>query len=165
MRIVIITLLAFVSTVASAQLSRSFTQDFVARVGLAEEFAIFLVEDIEDGKLFSQSIFLVEDIEVPNGVKQELNEKVFNANHTLLAAIPRDSAFTFTEPGMYLVLPFRGDTIMSFGTHMVMNEDYIDFFVTGKGFATITDDVVISDITHAIGRENIPTLCQALWEQ
>ena len=149
MRIVIITLLAFVSTVASAQLSRSFTQDFVARVGLAEEFAIFLVEDIE----------------VPNGVKQELNEKVFNANHTLLAAIPRDSAFTFTEPGMYLVLPFRGDTIMSFGTHMVMNEDYIDFFVTGKGFATITDDVVISDITHAIGRENIPTLCQALWEQ
>ena len=149
MRIVIITLLAFVSTVASGQLSRSFTQDFVARVGLAEEFAIFLVEDIE----------------VPNGVKQELNEKVFNANHTLLAAIPRDSAFTFTEPGMYLVLPFRGDTIMSFGTHMVMNEDYIDFFVTGKGFATITDDVVISDITHAIGRENIPTLCQALWEQ
>ena len=149
MRIIIITFLAFISTVASAQLSRSFTQDFMARVGLAEEFAIFLVEDIE----------------VPNGVKQELNEKVFNANHTLLAAIPRDSAFTFTEPGMYLVLPFRGDTIMSFGTHMVMNEDYIDFFVSGKGFAIITDDAVIGDITHPIGRENIPTLCQALWDQ
>ena len=45
MRIFIITLLAFISTVASAQLSRSFNQDFVARVGVAEEFAIFLVED------------------------------------------------------------------------------------------------------------------------
>ena len=149
MRIVIITLLAFVSTVASAQLSRSFTQDFVARVGLAEEFAIFLVEDIE----------------VPNGVKQELNEEVFNANHTLLAAIPRDSAFTFTEPGMYLVLPFRGDTIMSFGTHMVMNEDYIDFFVSGQASATIKEHAVISDMPHEIGREDIPTLSQALWQQ
>ena len=149
MRIIIITFLAFISTVASAQLSRSFNQDFVARVGLAEEFAIFLVEDIE----------------VPNGVKQELNEEVFNANHTLLAAIPRDSAFTFTEPGMYLVLPFRGDTIMSFGTHMVMNEDYIDFFVSGQASAIITDDVVISDMPHAIGREDIPVLCQALWQQ
>ena len=79
MRIIIITFLAFISTVASAQLSRSFNQDFVARVGLAE--------------------------------------------------------------------------------------DYIDFFVSGKASAIITDNVVISDMPHAIGREDIPVLCQALWNQ
>ena len=134
---------------ASPQLSRTFTQDFVARAGEAEEFVIFLVEDIK----------------VPNGVKQDLDEDTFNSNHSIAGVIKRDSAFTFTEPGMYLVLPFSADTAMSFGTHIVMNEDYIDFFVSGQASAIVSEERVISDQPHPIGSMERPVLCQALWRQ
>ena len=132
---------------ASPQLSRTFTQDFVARAGEAEEFVIFLVEDIK----------------VPNGVKQDLDENTFYSNHSIAGVIKSDSAFTFTEPGMYLVLPFSADTAMSFGTHIVMNEDYIDFFVSGQASAIITEKKVINDQPHPIGSMEKPVLCQALW--
>ena len=132
----------FVACTLSAQLSRSFTQDFVAMAGEAEEFAIFLVEDIK----------------VPNGVKQKLDESTFYS-------IESDSAFTFTEPGLYLVLPFSADTAMSFGTHIVMNEDYIDFFVSGQASAIVTEERVISNQPHPIGSMEKPVLCQALWRQ
>ena len=82
MRILITALTILVATTASAQLSRTFTQDFVARAGEAEEFVIFLVEDFE----------------VPNGVKQDLNEDTFYSNHSIAGIIESDSAFTFTEP-------------------------------------------------------------------
>lgn len=134
---------------ASPQLSRTFTQDFVARAGEAEEFVIFLVEDIK----------------VPNGVKQDLDEDTFDSNHSIAGVIKSDSAFTFTEPGMYLVLPFSADTAMSFGTHIVMNEDYIDFFVSGQASATVTEERVISAQPHPIGSMEKPVLCQALWRQ
>ena len=146
MRILITALTILVATTASAQLSRTFTQDFVARAGEAEEFVIFLVEDLE----------------VPNGVKQDLNEDTFYSDHSIAGIIKSDSAFTFTEPGMYLVLPFSADTAMSFGTHIVMNEDYIDFFVSGQASAIITEERVISDQPHPIGSMEKPVLCQAL---
>ena len=149
MRIITTVLLSSISVAASAQLSRSFTQDFVARAGEAEEFAIFLVEDFE----------------VPNGVKQKLDESVFYSNHSIAGIIKSDSAFTFTEPGLYLVLPFSADTAMSFGTHIVINEDYIDFFVSGQASAIITEDMVISDQPHPIGSMEKPVLSQALWRQ
>ena len=149
MRIITTVLLSIISVAASAQLSRSFTQDFVARAGEAEEFAIFLVEDFE----------------VPNGVKQKLDESVFYSNHSIAGIIESDSAFTFTEPGLYLVLPFSADTAMSFGTHIVINEDYIDFFVSGQASAIITEDMVISDQPHPIGSMGKPVLSQALWRQ
>jgi len=149
MRIITTVLLSIISVAASAQLSRSFTQDFVARAGEAEEFAIFLVEDFE----------------VPNGVKQKLDESVFYSNHSIAGIIESDSAFTFTEPGLYLVLPFSADTAMSFGTHIVINEDYIDFFVSGQASAIITEDMVISDQPHPIGSMEKPVLSQALWRQ
>ena len=149
MRIITTVLLSIISVAASAQLSRSFTQDFVARAGEAEEFAIFLVEDFE----------------VPNGVKQKLDESVFYSNHSIAGIIKSDSAFTFTEPGLYLVLPFSADTAMSFGTHIVINEDYIDFFVSGQASAIITEDMVISDQPHPIGSMEKPVLSQALWRQ
>ena len=149
MRILITALTILVATTASAQLSRTFTQDFVARAGEAEEFVIFLVEDIK----------------VPNGVKQYLDDKTFDSNHSIAGVIKSDSAFTFTEPGLYLVLPFSADTAMSFGTHIVMNEDYIDFFVSGQASAIITEKKVISDQPHPIGSVEMPVMCQALWRQ
>lgn len=139
----------FIACTLSAQLSRSFTQDFVARAGEAEEFAIFLVEDIK----------------VPNGVKQKLDESTFYSNHSIAGIIESDSAFTFTEPGLYLVLPFSADTAMSFGTHIVMNEDYIDFFVSGQASAIVTEERVISNQPHPIGSMEKPVLCQALWRK
>ena len=149
MRILITALTILVATTASAQLSRTFTQDFVARAGEAEEFVIFLVEDVK----------------VPNGVKQDLYDGAFDSNHSIAGVIKSDSAFTFTEPGMYLVLPFSADTAMSFGTHIVMNEDYIDFFVSGQASAIITEERVISDQPHPIGSMETPVLCQALWRE
>ena len=150
MRSLLTTLALLVTATASAQLSRAFTQEFACRVGMADKFAIFIVEDVD----------------VPEGVVQEFDEKVWNAKINMIATIPGDSSiFTFTEPGMYIVAPFAEDTVMAHGTHIVMNEDYIDWFVKrgSQEDVMVTDGLVVNSSMHWVGNER-PTLCQAVWE-
>lgn len=152
MRSYIASLIILVSTAASAQLSRTFTESFGSNVGSADMFAVFLVEGVipEEGvKFVPQQGFLTQDLES-------------------VTALPAENAqFTYTEPGIYVIVPFKEGEPLCFGSYVVMNEDYLNYYLEDDcPYETIvTDDHIINLSTHNVGDAEMPLLSQALWNK
>ena len=136
---------------ASSQLSRSLTENLVSRIDSTDHFLVSIVKDV-----------------VPEvGVKFEPStEDLYNFETEGIALLPADSAtFTYTEPGVYVIVPFRDEKPLSFGTYVVMNEDYIDYY-TSKSCPfdrKVKRKRIESLANHYIGDLDMPILSQALW--
>ena len=100
---------------ASPHLSRSFTESFASPVDGADHFLVSIVKDV-----------------VPEvGVKFEPStEDLYNLETEGIALLPADSAtFTYTEPGVYVIVPLKDGKPLCFGSYVVMNEDYLGYFL------------------------------------
>ena len=136
---------------ASPQLTRSLTESFASPVDGADHFLVSIVKDV-----------------VPEvGVKFEPStEDFYNLETEGIALLPADSAtFTYTEPGVYVIVPFKDNEPLCFGSYVVMNEDYIDYFLDENClFRTeITEDNILCLGYHTVGDPSMPILSQALW--
>ena len=135
----------------SPQLSRSFTESFASPVDGADHFLVSIVKDV-----------------IPEvGVKFEPStEDFYNLETEGIALLPADSAtFTYTEPGVYVIVPLKDNEPLCFGSYVVMNEDYIDYFLDENClFRTeITEDNILCFGYHTVGDPSMPILSQALW--
>lgn len=152
MRILITALTILVATTASAQLSRTFTESFASNVDSADMFAVFLVSGVipEDGvKFMPQQGFFTQDLES-------------------VTALPAENArFTYTDPGVYVIVPFKEGEPMCFGSYVVMNEDYLDYYLADDcPYETmVNDDHILNLSTHTVGDTEMPLLSQALWNK
>lgn len=152
MRILITALTILVATTASAQLSRSFTESFGSPVDSADYFLVSIVKDVipEVGVKFMPS-----------------KEEFYSFETEGITILPADSAtYTYTEPGVYVIVPLKGNNPLCFGSYVVMNEDYLDFYLNEPEHLTVVDDESITSLyTHIVGDPDIPILSQALWNQ
>ena len=145
-------LAVLIATTASAQLSRTFTENFASNVDSADMFAVFVVEDV-----------------IPkNGVKFVPPQGFFTQDLEIVTDLPAENAcFTYTDPGVYVIVPFEEGKPLCFGSYVVMNEDYLDYYLEEDcPYETmVTDDHILNLSTHTVGSTEIPLLSQALWNK
>ena len=147
-------LISFISIASSvsAQLSRSFTEEFTSNVDSADRFEVFVVEDV-----------------VPeNGVKFIPSQGFFVQDIRSIASLPFDNAyFTYTEPGVYVIVPFRGLKPLCFGSYVVMNEDYLEYYLDEESpyETVVTEEHILNLTPHTVGDSEMPLLSQARWNE
>ena len=119
-------LAVLIATNASAQLSKTFTESFASNVDSTDTFMVFVVEGVNP----------------ENGVKFVPPQGFFTKDVNDVAAIPADhSFFTYEDPGVYVIVPYKNGEPQCIGKYVVMNEDYIDYY-TSQPDAT---SVIITD--------------------
>lgn len=141
-----------IATTASAQLSRTFTENFASIVDSADTFAVFVVEGVipENGvKFVPPQGFFTKDLE------------------SVMMLTAENACFTYTDPGVYVIVPFKGGEPLCFGSYVVMNEDYLDYYLEDDcPYETmVTDDHILNLSTHTVGDTEMPLLSQALWNK
>ena len=137
---------------ASPQLSRSFTESFASPVDGADHFLVSIVKDVIPavGVTFRPS-----------------TEDLYNFETEGIALLPADSStFTYTEPGVYVIVPLKDGEPLCFGSYVVMNEDYLGYFLDEDSLfyrTEITEDNILCFGYHTVGDPSMPILSQALW--
>lgn len=145
-------LAVLIATTASAQLSRTFTESFSSNVDSTDTFVVFVVEGVNP----------------ENGVKFVPPQGFFTKELKDIASLPVDqSFFTYEDPGVYVVVPYKDGEPQCIGKYVVMNEDYVDYY-TAKPDATsvvISDHGVVHLNPHSVGNEYSFQIAQARWNE
>ena len=137
---------------ASSQLSRSLTENLVSVIDSTDHFLIAIVKDV-----------------IPEAGVKFIPPEDFRTFETEgIDFIPVENAtYTYTEPGVYVIVPFKDEKPQGFGNYVVVNEDYIDYY-TSKSCPfdrKVKRKSIVSLANHYIGDQEMPILCQALWDQ
>lgn len=152
MKNLITAIAVLIATTASAQLSRTFTESFSSNVDSTDTFAVFVVEGVDP----------------ENGVKFVPPQGFFTQDLDNVTLLPAENArFTYTDPGVYVIVPFKEGEPLCFGSYVVMNEDYLDYYLADDcPYETmVTDEHILNLSTHTVGDTEMPLLSQALWNK
>ena len=136
----------------SAQLSRTFTESFKSNVDSTDTFVVFVVEGVNP----------------ENGIKFVPPQGFFTKVPKYITALPADqSFFTYEDPGVYIIVPYRGGEPQCAGKYIVMNEDYVNYYTsqTDATSVIITKDYVVHLNPHSVGSENSFEVAQARWDE
>ena len=137
---------------ASPQLSRTFTESFTSNVDDTDTFVVFVVEGFNP----------------ENGVKFVPPQGFFNIIPKYITSLPSDqSFFTYEDPGVYIVAPYKDGVAQCAGKYIVMNEDYVNYYTsqTDATSVIITKDYVVHLNPHSVGSENSFEVAQARWDE
>ncbi len=145
-------LAVLVATTASAQLSRTFTESFTSNVDDTDTFVVFVVEGFNP----------------ENGIKFVPPQGFFNITPKYITSLPADqSFFTYEDPGVYIVAPYKDGVAQCAGKYIVMNEDYVDYYESKSDAESVivTDDDVVHLTPHHVGSEYSFQIAQARWNE